>query len=124
MMMFQDFWHEANLHKKRIWDLWSSDDIWLELVEWHWLVVVAVIDRLVLHNIVWKDLILSFHTLHNSLREIIIRIKDEDYMTFQSAANNSGLRVDEKISEIIQYYVIIERNRKKFSSQSTLFDVT
>jgi len=34
-------------------------------------------------------------------------------MDFQSAADNSGLRVDEKISEIIQYYVIIERNRKK-----------
>jgi len=45
-------------------------------------------------------------------------------MAFQSAADNSGLKVDEKISEIIQYYVIIERNRKKFSSQSTLFDVT
>jgi hypothetical protein len=55
------------------------------------------------------------------LREIIIRIKDEDYMAFQTAADNSGLRVDEKLSEIIQYYVIIERNRKKFS-QATLFD--
>jgi len=42
-------------------------------------------------------------------------------MSFQSAADNSGLRVDEKLSEIIQYYVIIERNRKKFS-QSTLLD--
>jgi len=57
------------------------------------------------------------------LREITIRIRDEDYMAFQSDADNSGLRVDEKISEIIQYYVIIERNRKRFS-QSTLFDVT
>lgn len=57
------------------------------------------------------------------MREITIRIRDEDYMAFQSDADNSGLRVDEKISEIIQYYVIIERNRKRFS-QSTLFDVT
>jgi len=57
------------------------------------------------------------------LREITIRIKDEDYMSFQSATDNSGLKVDEKISEIIQYYVIIEKNRKKFS-QSTLFDGT
>jgi hypothetical protein len=55
------------------------------------------------------------------LREITIRIPDEDYMAFQSAADNSGLRVDEKLSEIIQYYVIIERNRKRFS-QATLFD--
>jgi len=44
-------------------------------------------------------------------------------MSFQSAADNSGLKVDEKISEIIQYYVIIEKNRKKFS-HSTLFDGT
>jgi len=43
--------------------------------------------------------------------------KDQDYLYFQSAANNSGLRPDEKISEIIQYYIIIERNRKKFSRQ-------
>jgi len=43
-------------------------------------------------------------------------------MSFQSAANNSGLQVDEKLEEIIQYYVIIERNRKRFS-QSMLFDV-
>jgi len=41
-------------------------------------------------------------------------------MDFQSAANNSGLCVDEKLSEIIQYYIIIERNRKKFT-QSILF---
>jgi len=54
------------------------------------------------------------------MREIIIKIKDSDYMDFQSVANNSGLRVDEKMEEIIQYYIIIERNRKKFS-QSTLF---
>ena len=54
------------------------------------------------------------------MREITIKIKDQDYMDFQSAANNSGLRVDEKLSEIIQYYIIIERNRKKFS-QSILF---
>jgi len=54
------------------------------------------------------------------MRKITIEIKDSDYMDFQSAANNSGLRVDEKLSEIIQYYIIIEKNRKKFS-QSTLF---
>jgi len=54
------------------------------------------------------------------MREITIKIKNSDYMDFQSAANNSGLRVDEKLSEIIQYYIIIERNRKKFT-QSILF---
>jgi len=54
------------------------------------------------------------------MREVTIKIKDEDYVDFQEASNNSGLKVDEKISEIIQYYVIIERNRKKFT-QSILF---
>ena len=51
------------------------------------------------------------------MRKITIEIKDEDYLDFQSVSNNSGLRVDEKISEIIQYYIIIEQNRKKFSRQ-------
>jgi len=58
------------------------------------------------------------------MREVTIKIKDEDYVDFQEASNNSGLKVDEKISEIIKYYVIIERNRKKFSKQSTLFATT
>jgi len=48
------------------------------------------------------------------MRKIAIEIKDLDYLDFQSAAENSGLRVDGKISEIIQYYIIIERNSKKF----------
>ena len=61
------FWHEVQLHQRqRISDLWSSDDIWLELVEWHWL-VVAVIDSLQLHNIAWKDLIL-----------LLLRCRDHD----------------------------------------------
>jgi len=44
-----------------------------------------------------------------------IKIKDQDYLDFQEAANHSGLRVDEKLSEIVQHYIIIERNRKRFS---------
>ena len=51
------------------------------------------------------------------MREITIQIKDEDYLKFQTIANESVLKIDEKISEIIQYYIIIERNRKKFSKQ-------
>ena len=41
-------------------------------------------------------------------------------MKFQTISNESGLKVDEKISEIIQYYIIIERNRKRFSVQARL----
>ena len=54
------------------------------------------------------------------MRDITIQIKDEDYLKFQTIANESGLKIDEKISEIIQYYIIIERNRKKFSRQTRL----
>jgi hypothetical protein len=56
------------------------------------------------------------------MREIIIKIKDVDYLNFQEATNNLELRVDEKKLEIIKYYVIVERNRKKFS-QATLFNL-
>ena len=58
------------------------------------------------------------------MREITIKIKDADYLNFQTVANESGLKVDEKISEIIQYYIIIERNRKKFSKQTKLMPVS
>lgn len=54
-------------------------------------------------------------THYTYMREITIRINDRDYLEFQTAAENSGLRIDEKILEIIQYYIIVERNRKKFS---------
>ncbi len=77
-------------------------------------------DHLLLHNNQLNDLILCLIFRNNLLREITVRIKDKDYIDFQTAANNSGLKVDEKISEIIQYYIIIERNRKRFT-QSTLF---
>ena len=60
-----------------------------------------------------------FHAHYIHMRKITIEIQDSDYMDFQFTADNSGLKVDEKISEIIQYYIIIERNRKKFS-QNTL----
>ena len=57
-----------------------------------------------------------------SMRVIIIKIKDVDYLNFQEAANNSRLRTDEKNLEIIKYYVIVERIRKK-CSQATLFNL-
>jgi hypothetical protein len=38
---------------------------------------------------------------YHHMREITIKIKDEDYMDFQTTANNSGLRIDEKTSQII-----------------------
>ena len=49
-----------------------------------------------------------------SMRDITIQIKDEDYLKFQTIPNESGLKIDERISEIIQYHIVIERIAKGF----------
>ena len=46
------------------------------------------------------------------MRKITIEIKDSDYLDFQSAANNSGLKVDVKLSEIIQYYISLRETER------------
>jgi len=51
------------------------------------------------------------------VREISVKFKDTDYLDFQKIANESGLSPEEKISEIVEYYLIIERNRKKFTQK-------
>jgi len=47
----------------------------------------------------------------------MMMIKDEDYLDFQSSANNSGLRVDEKLEEIIQYYMMIISRKELCKAQ-------
>lgn len=51
------------------------------------------------------------------MREIIIKFSTRDYLDFQNIANKTGFTIEQKICEIIQYYLIIERNRKKFSQK-------
>ncbi len=51
------------------------------------------------------------------MREIIIKINDVDYLAFRRVANESGLDPQEKLREIIEYYLIIEKNRKKFTQK-------
>lgn len=51
------------------------------------------------------------------MRKIIIKFSTQDYLDFQNIANESGLTPEEKIQEIVQYYLIIERNRKKFTQR-------
>jgi hypothetical protein len=51
------------------------------------------------------------------MREIIIKLNTMDYLDFQKISNESSLTVEEKIREIIRYYLIIERNRKKFTQR-------
>jgi hypothetical protein len=48
------------------------------------------------------------------MREIIIKIKDDDYPDFQKAVNNSGLRVDEKSLEIIQHFTKLAPDAKHY----------
>lgn len=47
----------------------------------------------------------------SSLREIKIKINEKDYIDFLKASNGYNLTIEEKILEIINYYVIIERKR-------------
>ena len=47
------------------------------------------------------------------LRKLIIKILEEDYYDFSQIANESGLSVEEKIYEIIEYYLLIQRGRFK-----------
>ena len=48
------------------------------------------------------------------MREIRIKIKENDYLDFLKASEGYNLTIEEKILEIINYYVIIERKRMKF----------
>jgi len=48
------------------------------------------------------------------LREIRIKINEKNYLDFLKASEGYNLTIEEKILEIINYYVIIERRRMKF----------
>jgi len=51
------------------------------------------------------------------VRKIILEFKNIDYLNFQKVANEAGLTPEEKLKEIVEYYLIIERNRKKFTQK-------
>jgi len=55
------------------------------------------------------------------LREIKIRINEKDYLDFLKASNGYNLTIEEKILEIINYYVIIERKRVKLEKMKIRF---
>jgi len=48
------------------------------------------------------------------LREIRIKINENDYLDFLKASEGYNLTIEEKILEIINYYIIIERKQMKF----------
>ena len=53
------------------------------------------------------------------LREIRIKISEKDYLDFLKASNGYNLTIEEKILEIINYYVIIERKRMTIEKMRT-----
>jgi hypothetical protein len=56
------------------------------------------------------------------LKELIIKMSEKDYHEFLKIANEYGLSVEEKIYEIVDYYLLIQRGRFKtcrFSPNST-----
>ena len=55
------------------------------------------------------------------MREIRIKISEKDYLDFLKAANGHNLTIEEKILEIINYYVIIERKRMKLEKMKIRF---
>ena len=51
--------------------------------------------------------------LYHYMRGITIKIKDDDYLNFQTVANESGLRMDEKILQIIVLIKILTENKNQ-----------
>ena len=46
-------------------------------------------------------------------RKIIIKLSEGDYHIFARIANESGLSAEEKLQEIVDIYIIIEKKRFK-----------
>jgi hypothetical protein len=47
------------------------------------------------------------------MRKLIIKMNQKDYHDFLNMANEYGLTVEEKIYEMINYYLLIERKKFK-----------
>jgi len=54
------------------------------------------------------------------VREIVIKLNENDYHIFARIANDSGLSVQEKLQEIVDIYIIVEKNKFK----QTRIDIT
>ncbi len=47
------------------------------------------------------------------MRKLVIKLNEKDYVDFLQTSNGDGLTAEEKIYEIINYYLIIERKKRK-----------
>ena len=67
------------------------------------------------------DQLLSLNFSVHSLWEVKIKISEKNYLDFLKASNGYNLTIEEKILEIINYYVIIERKRMKLEKMKIRF---
>jgi len=49
------------------------------------------------------------------VRKIVTKLNENDYHIFARIANDSGLSVAEKLKEIVDIYIIVEKNKFKQS---------
>jgi hypothetical protein len=49
------------------------------------------------------------------VRSVVTKFSEKDYHIFSRIANESGLSVEEKLQEIVDVYIIIEKNKFKQS---------
>ena len=47
------------------------------------------------------------------IRKIVTKLNENDYHIFARIANDSGLSVEEKLQEIVDVYIIVEKNKFK-----------
>tara|TARA_B100000519_G_scaffold120047_1_gene103599 strand:- start:3710 stop:3892 length:183 start_codon:yes stop_codon:yes gene_type:complete len=52
------------------------------------------------------------------LRKITVKVNEKDYLDFLLESNEHENTVEEQITEIIQYYVLIRRRRVKLKNIS------
>lgn len=51
------------------------------------------------------------------MREIRLKLNDTDYLGFLSIATADQLTVEEKLKQIINYHLIIYRNKQKLKNE-------
>lgn len=49
------------------------------------------------------------------VRKIVTKFSEQDYHIFSRIANESGLSVEEKLQEIVDVYIIVEKNKFFFN---------
>ncbi|MDC0211518.1 hypothetical protein OAK30_03560 [Candidatus Nitrosopelagicus sp.] len=54
------------------------------------------------------------------MRKITVKLNEKDYFDFLLESNEHENTVEEQITEIIQYYVLIRRRRVKLIPKETL----